>query len=233
MAITQTSKRLFVNTMGSAAATERIRTTSRGTKSRFTLDIKSEPVGVLVDPVALGKGVADAIANAIREQVRAIRVPAAVDTLLKRGYAENALKRGARWAKRRYSGGRTGTKAPNTRPGGYLFNDSGRFAEGIVARATSNGEFTINVPANRLDPSTFTPAAFDTMIQKLFELVPALGDPAKLGDIATVKAAIAEATSEVLTKATDSGIAALKDAIEETADRVESLVETVNDETAP
>lgn len=203
MAITQTSDILLLNEYGNTAVTERARTTSTGkTSTRVTVDVKAEAVGVMVDATLLGKGPADAIAKAIADQVRAISEPASEQTQLQRKYAANAAARGAPWARRRYAGGRMGASTPGAASSDRLFNDSGRMANGIVARATRDGTFTINVPSNRLNPSTFTGAAFDAMLRQLVDLVPALRDPSTLGDVPAVRDSIADATIEAIVKST-------------------------------
>lgn len=151
------------------------RTRSSG-KQHVTMTVKSEVVVVNCDPDAIGKPVAEAIAKAIADGIRAISEVAKEGTLAARKAAAAALARGEAWAVKKYSGGRTGTTPPNQSDRAY--NDSGRLANGITANAsTKNGTFTINAPANRLDPATFTGDGFQRMVDRLVELVPALRNP--------------------------------------------------------
>lgn len=154
----------------------RQRTTSNGTKTRYTLTVKAEPVMFNLSAVALGAGPAEAIRNAIVNGIKAIGVMASPATLLKRKYAESAFNRGAKWANKRYTGGKTGATVPAQSD--RLFNDSGRLANGIFVRQnTGEKGWTINVPANRLDPSTFKMDAFIRMVDRLRELVPVIRNP--------------------------------------------------------
>lgn len=156
---------------------ERRRTTGNGTKSRYTFSIKSEPIFVNLDPFALGAGPAAAIRDEISNGIKNISEVASPATLLKRKYAANAMEKGSRWAMKRYGGGRTGPTPPNQSD--RLFNDSGRLAGGVFVRQnTQEKSWTVNVPANRLDPSTFkNQASFVGMVERLRSLVPALRDP--------------------------------------------------------
>lgn len=156
---------------------ERIRTTSKGTKSRFTLDVKVDPVIVNLNELALGKLPAEAIRKAIVDGIKAIAQVASPATLLKRKYAETAIQAGKSWATKRYAGGKIGGMAPNSSD--KLFNDSGRLAEGVaVQQNQKEGAWTVNVAANRLDPSTFKNRGdYTSMVQRLRDLVPVLKDP--------------------------------------------------------
>jgi len=114
------------------------------------------------------------------------------------------------WVQDRYSGGRTGTKQPNQTK--RLFNDSGRLAEGIYVQGTgrvenpgphggTGNEWTINVPANRLDPSTFrSMGLFQAMTDKLLTLVPELRSIDALGKHPEVVQAISDGVVDVLIK---------------------------------
>lgn len=183
MAITQTS--IVIN----EGLTERQRTTSAGTKSRYTITVQSEPILHEFSEEQLGKGPAEAIAEAIRTGIKNIVEVATPATLAARERGKRALERSAAWAKRRYSGGRTGQKAPSGSV--RLFNDSGRLADGVVAQQnTQEKNWTINVTANRLDPSTFkSREEFVGMVDRLRALVPALRDPLS---VPAVKEAIAD-----------------------------------------
>ncbi len=154
--------------------------TRKSGKTHVTMTITSEPIVVNLDPIALGRGPAEAIAKVARDQIRGIGDTASTSTLLARKYAANAFSAGAAWAVRRYSGGRTGATPPAQSDKAY--NDSGRLAGGIVAMANpKESSWTINAPANRLDPSTFKGgpqgAAFQSMVRGLVERVPVLREP--------------------------------------------------------
>lgn len=179
---------------------ERRRTTGRGTKSRFTISVRTDPLIFNLSEISLGKKPALALQQAIQEGIRAIGEVASESTRLKRSYAASALAGGSRWAVRRYSGGRIGTTLPNQSD--RLFNDSGRFARGIFARQNpQENSWTINVPANRLDPSTFPDQSrFLGMVEKLRSLVPAFGAPLSQP---SVKRAIGETLDAMITKADD------------------------------
>lgn len=156
---------------------ERARTTSKGTKSRFTLSVRVDPVIVNLNELALGAGPAEALRKAISDGIKAISETASPATLLKRKYAETAIQAGKRWATKRYAGGKMGGMAPNSSD--KLFNDSGRLAAGVFVRQNpKEGSWTVNVPANRLDPSEFKDrGVFAGMVQRLRNLVPVLRDP--------------------------------------------------------
>ena len=174
---------------------ERQRTTSSGTKSRYTVSVDAEPILHEFSEINLGKGPAEAIMEAIRDGIKAISQVAKPGTQLARKYAASAFTRGASWAVKRYAGGRTGAKRPDQSDA--LFNDSGRFAEGVFA-SPKEQNWTVNVPANRLDPSTFkNQADFLAMVTRLRALVPALGNPLS---VASVKNAIERGIRDVLIK---------------------------------
>ncbi len=174
---------------------ERQRTTSNGTKSRYTLSVSSEPVFHRFDPTKLGEGPALAIRAAIADGIKAISTSASPGTILRRKSAERAIERGAPHAVRRYSGGRTGSTTPGRSD--KLFNDSLRLVEGLFVRQNpAENNWTINVPANRLDPSTFKERSdFIAMVDRLRDLVPALRNPLSLP---AVKRAIDASIDELL-----------------------------------
>lgn len=168
--------------------------TRKSGKTHVTMSISAEPIAVNLDPMLLGKGPANALAEVIRRQIAGIGDQASAETLLKRKYAESAFSRGESWATKRYSGGRTGALPPGKSDRAY--NDSGRLAGGVVAMANPQEKaWTINVPANRLDPSTFrggaAGAAFQAMVKGLVDRVPALTRPfAEPEVVAAVNASI-------------------------------------------
>jgi hypothetical protein len=149
-------------------------------KKHVTLSIKSTPIAVNLDPIALGRGPANALAEVIRKQIAGIGDMASEATQLSRKYASNAFARGEAWATKRYAGGRTGAKPPNQSSRKY--NDSGRLAGSIVAMANEReGSWTINCAASRLDASSFKGGAageaFQSMVRGLVDRVPALSKP--------------------------------------------------------
>lgn len=124
--------------------------TSKSGRSRHTVRIKAEPIAINTDPKTLGQGIADALALHYRNEIKSIAAPAASATIKARESA--ARNTDSRWVKRRYAGGRIGPMSPNQSR--RAFNDSGRFAKSLVARATKSGSWIINVAANRLDDAT-------------------------------------------------------------------------------
>lgn len=178
--------------------TERRRTTSSGTKSHYTVSIQSQPLQVTLDELAVGAGIAVALKDVLSSQIQGINETASSETLLKRKYAANAFAKGSRWATKRYAGGRTGPTPPGQSD--RLFNDSGRLAKNLTVRANAREQgFTINVPNNRFDPSTFADQGqFLRMLDRLRELVPGLRDPASLLQDPKVTRAIRETTDKVL-----------------------------------
>ncbi len=145
-------------------------------KRVVTLQIESTPIICHHNPLELGKPVAEAIAATIQKQIRAINERASEATIRARKVAAKAFAAGERWAVKRYSGGRMGAMPPNQSD--RAFNDSGRLASSVTARANEKeGGWTINVAANRLLPSDFKGDGFARMIVRLRELVPALVNP--------------------------------------------------------
>jgi hypothetical protein len=131
---------------------------------------------VNVSPKDLGAPVANAIAFHLSEKMKGISATASKATIRARQSAELAMQAGKSWAMKRYAGGRIGSKPPNVSD--RLFNDSGRFAESIVAAAASDGTWRVNVAANRLDPQTANGGvtAVQRIWQRLLELVPEFQD---------------------------------------------------------
>lgn len=149
------------------------RTTKSG-KRRHTIRIEAAPVAIDVDPKRLGKPVADGIANHLREAVKNISEVAAPATLATRKREEKAFNEGKPWATRRFSGGRIGATAPNQTD--RKFNNSGRFAQSIVANGSSDGAWRVNVAANRLDSTTAGAAGLERIWAELIRLVPEFAD---------------------------------------------------------
>lgn len=204
MAITQET--IVLNDYG---LTERRRTTSKGTKSRYTIQIRSEPLIHNFSALELGRGPAEAMKDEIIKQINKVTEVASKGTIAKREHAERILAgapigkngkvstKGASAASviKRYSGGRTGLTPPNQTK--YLFRDSGRLANITIMpnRAYSDDAvWEVNVPANRLDPTTFGDMAqYKAMVARLQQLVPALGgDTASLMESDKVDKALRE-----------------------------------------
>lgn len=179
------------------------RTSSSG-KVRYTIKVVAEPLAINLDPKTLGAPVAQAIAHHLRERIRSIAAVASPRTIKARESAERAFRAGKSWAMKRYAGGRTGAKDPNQT--NRAFNDSGRFADSIVANASKDGAWRINVAANRLDEKTAGAAGVQRIWQRLVEYVPELGSPAKLLESDIIRASIKRAQTEMIkkTKATST-----------------------------
>jgi len=186
---------------------ERRRTTSKGTSSRFTVTIKSEPLVHVFDERQLGKGPAEAIREVLWKGIRGIEEFAALATVKRRERARRALAAGTGSAVRRYDGGRTGRKEPGQTV--RVFNDSGRLADGLEVRENvTEKSWTVNVTKNRLTPIDFgTQAQLLAMVERLQRLVPELGDPRALLKHSTVTKAIDAAISNLIIKALERGTA--------------------------
>lgn len=190
---------------------------SKAGKVRFTIDMQSEPLIFKLDAKSLGDETANAMAGELRAQVSGITAEAAPATIKARESAARVLSGGAdvdisktthgkrevslgrkhltkNWAMERYSGGKLGLMLPNqTR---RAFNDSGRFIKGIVAQAQPK-KWVVNVPANRLDPTT---GNVDRIWKRLTELVPAFGDVRLLMESAEVRGAIKRGLDSLVVK---------------------------------
>lgn len=180
--------------------TERSRTNKAGgVKRRYTVEFKAEPLIHNLDPMALGRGPAMAIAKFLRDSIAGISAAASPATVKARRAARRAA--GDSWVSRRYSGGKLGTMQPGQSD--RLFNDSGRLIKSIVASATRAGTYVVNVAANRFNPDTLDnggTAALQRIFQLLRQYVPQLGDPALLVDAIPVQRAIREATAGMIKK---------------------------------
>lgn len=172
--------------------------TTRTGKKRFAVRIDAEPILVNNDPKSLGQPVAEAIANHFRQRIRTIAAKASPATIKMREAAAKAFAEGKQWAAQRYAGGRMGALPPNQSD--RLFNDSGRFADSIVANASSDGAWRINVAASRLDPKTAGDAGVLRIWKRLVELIPEFGDAARLMENAILKRTIENVVKERLHK---------------------------------
>lgn len=169
---------------------------SRG-KERTTIEIISEPLLFDLDELALGQKPALAIQDALKRGVQAITEFASAATIARRKAAADNPNTPS--VARRYSGGRTGFKPPNQTA--RLFNDSGRLAEGFFVRENKEDRaWTVNTPANRLDPSTFTGSGFERMLDRLRSLVPILQDARALLADKGFNAAVSEAVKDLVTR---------------------------------
>jgi len=182
--------------------TERSRVTASGSiKRRYTVEFKAEPIVHNLDPMALGKGPAIAIADFLRARIGAIGTQATPATVRARRSAAKAVAAGKAWATRRYSGGRIGAMAPAQET--TLFHDSGRLIRSVVAAATRTGAYVVNVAANRLDPNTLDhggTAALRRIVDQLRQYVPELGDASRLMDALPIRRAVKDASAAMFHK---------------------------------
>lgn len=165
------------------------RTTSG--KIRRSIRIDADVMTINTDPKALGKPVADGIANHYRQAVKAIAATASAATLKYRQRAAKAFAAGKPWATRRYAGGKISAMQPNQSE--LLFNDSGRFADSIVANASSDGAWRVNVAANRLDDRSGNP---DRIWNRLVSLVPEFANVALLFESNAIMRQLVERVSK-------------------------------------
>lgn len=220
---------MVVNDYGGGSLTRRTRTitdkagNSRAGKSRYTVEIKSEPLLIQTDPKALGAAPAIAIRDHLKQRVGDINETASPNTIKARLSAQKAVMQGQPWAMKRYSGGRIGTRAPARTD--RLFNDSGRLVESIAVAARGDS-WIINVAGNRFDPSTLNggEAALMRIIERLRDLVPEWGDARKLVDVLSVQRAIRQSLSDALVKATERTKELKMQMLDQTFGRVLRLV---------
>ena len=192
----------------------RERTSPAGdTSVRYSMSISAEPMLHDFNPLRLGAGPSKAIVAKLRELMSTFVGKATLATQDKRMRARTALAIGHPSTVARYTGGRTGASTPNVDGQGRLYFDSGRFANGLVAMENKDeGGWTINVPANRLDPRTFGggESAIVAFYQRLVRDIPEfLGGQALLRH-KEIRDAIETATSEaiyVVTKAANAKLA--------------------------
>lgn len=173
--------------------------TSKSGKTTYSVVITAEPIVVNTGPAALVAPVAQAVAHHLRERMKGIGETASKATLAARKVAARAAAAGAPWATKRYAGGRIGAMPPNQTD--RLFNDSGRFIKGLVAAYVGkDGTFRINVPANRLDPSTASDGAegVTRIWNRLVQLVPEFGDVGLLMQNDVIKATAKKAANDMI-----------------------------------
>lgn len=176
--------------INAAQMKERVRATKSGPgrmTTTITMSVKSEPITYNLTEKLLLKQAAEALANSIRTQTKAIGVPVKDSTAEARGVAERAFAKGKPWALKRYSGGRTGITPPVVGER-RSYNHSGRLADGIVAAFVERtGEFVVNYPANRFNIKDWgSVAKMRLAIDRWIAMVPALREPS--ADIPTQRA---------------------------------------------
>ena len=142
-------------------------------------------------------GPTEAIRDKLSRDTKAIAEVASPATLARRKLA--AENPSAPWVQRKYGGGRTGFKAPDQTV--RLFNDSGRLADGFFVRDNKeDGSFTVNVPKNRFDPSTFDGAGFERMLERFRSLMPVLQDSRALLSDPAFNTAVTKAVAGIVNK---------------------------------
>lgn len=205
MAITQDV--VVLNDMGASSLSSRTRTTSSGDASvRYSIEMRADPILHDFNQENLGQGPAVAIRDLLSRKMKEIGVKAADSTALRRANAAAGLAAGVPSYVARYSGGKIGLKPPRTTDPQNLFNDSGRFADGMAVRFNpTDANFTINVPANRLDPRTFGggEAALVRMWERLVALVPEFKGGADVLKHPEIREAIGEAVADSIVTRTD------------------------------
>lgn len=145
-------------------------------KTRFHIKIKAEPIVIDTRKDVIAGPVAEAIAHHLKERIRGITATVSRATQKARESAARAVQRGEPWVMRSYGGGRIGVMQPNQT--NRKFNDSGRFAESLVAGADSKGNWRVNVAGNRLNPDLVNggAAGVQKIWNELVRLVPEFGD---------------------------------------------------------
>ena len=201
MSITQDV--VVLNDMGASSLSSRTRTTASGsTAVRYSIEMRADPILHDFNQENLGQGPAVAIRDLLSRKMKEIGVKASDATRLRRANAVAGLAAGVPAYVARYSGGKIGTKQPNQSEA--LFNDSGRFANGMAVRFNpTDNNFTINVPANRLDPRTFGggEAALVRMWERLVALVPEFKGGIDVLKHEEIRAAVADAVADsIVTK---------------------------------
>jgi hypothetical protein len=161
-----------------AAWSESVRYTKRGgEKRRVIVSVEADIVGADFSERNVRVAAAEvckALAQAYVNDVRAVAAPASLATRERRQSAHR--NQSSRWVKRSYGGGRIGFLEPDPHSI-RLFNDSGRLQRVVVnPRRSSQGlsVFTMNFPANRLNPEFFAAGRLEWVIEQLRTYVPAL-----------------------------------------------------------
>lgn len=195
---------VVLNDYGGVTLDERTRTSAEGSVSaRLTLSIKTEPILVNLSSVDLGRGPAMAIRDMIEEQHGNITTIAALATLERREREKRAYENGDPRARERYDGGRTGPTPPAGRSAVRYGIHSGRLKGGwFVRQNPMEQSWTINVPANRFDPTTWggSTATLRAFIDRLVSLIPALRGIGIFDDARFTRAVAESKPVQVLTE---------------------------------
>lgn len=172
---------VVLNDFSGVTYEQRTRTSPSGkTSVRYSLSVEAEPLLNNLDGVYLGTEPAAAIRDLLEMQTRDIGEFAKKATIDKRKAALNAYHKGKSWAIARYSGGRTGPMYPMAADTKRIGLDSGRLAAGwYVMQNAVEQSFSINVPANRFEPSTWggSIASLNLWVSRFVSLIPALREP--------------------------------------------------------
>lgn len=186
----------------------RIRTSSRGTKQRVSIDTKSEALLFEFNDHLLGQGPAEAITKVYRAAIEKISAVVSPETVARRERAQR--NQNSAWWQRRY--GATRNKSGALRKGGMpetppivgstqWGNDSRRLAHGLKTRENrTEGSWTTNVPVARLNQDTFGDG-FLAFLEKLARLAPVIGDARRLMAEREVMAAIEDGIEYLIQKA--------------------------------
>lgn len=195
---------IILNEAGEFSPTFVRRGVSTRKKQRTSIEIISAPILFDLDDMVLGAKPAEAVRDELSKDTKAIGDFVSPATQARRALA--AANPGAKWVQKRYAGGRTGFKAPNqTQRWG---NDSGRLADGWFVRENKTDQsWTVNAPANRLDPTTFG-AGFEKFIAGLRERMPILNDARELLNRDKFNAAVSSAVGDVISVGEMKGDAA-------------------------
>lgn len=179
----------------------RERTTGTGTHVRYSMEIQTEPILHDFNGLRLGAGPARAMRDLLSSLMKTRGGAVSPSTKDKRLKAPIGLAIGYPSLVRRYVSARGGQKQPGAGSPDRLYYDSGTFADGLaVQQNTAEENWTINVPANRLDPTTFGggEAALIAFWRRLTTDIPEfLGGQAMLAH-AEIRTAIEQATSEAI-----------------------------------
>jgi hypothetical protein len=173
---------------------------SGAVKSRYTIEIKADPVIIGVDPRPVTKATAESIAEHFRKSIEAISANPKPATIKAQAVAARANAAGKAWATRQYSGGRMGSTPPQQT--GRMFNNSGRLAKSLVVGATRDG-WVVNVAANRFDPRTASEAGILRMFEQLRAMVPGWGNAGQLMNVLSVRKALNDSLRAQVRKATE------------------------------
>lgn len=152
----------------------------RSGKRRYRVDIKTDDGAIDLDHLRFLAPVAEATLATLRKQFHDVTALASLATRKKRERARHPQAEQTDSYKRRYTGGRTGHTPPQ--PGAVrLFHDSGRLVNNMVinwrpSASAGGGVMTINVPANRLDETSWGQGSFSfqSFVEQLKSHIPLL-----------------------------------------------------------